>query len=290
MRRDWIEWLACPRTRASYDLDPVRVADGEVVEGFLVSQDERDVRPVMAGVAVLPRDLGAHLREQGNVYRRSPINDPRLGRFLLGQAGSGYSVVPFDEVVASYRDLAEDPPEGYDTSRPAEHVGLANLAERLHAERPTRRALVVGCGVGRAVFDLCERFDAVLGIDRSIACVRRARNVAVTVEHFFLPAPKGSGLKEIPLDLGRLPRAGADFAVADAEALPFHDGALDLVVLRAGDLMGAWRDPTAARAEAERVLAPGGTLIWHDDLASGDRASAAGSVGVEGRWHAARAP
>ncbi len=283
MRRAWIDRFACPLTGAAYDLDPVRVADDEVVEAFLISQDEREVRAIMAGVAILPRDLRAHMREQGNVYRRSPMNDPRIGRFLLGRAGSGYSVVPFDEVVSSYRDLVSEPPDDYDTTRPADHVALANLVGRILEDRPHRAALVIGCGVGRAVFDVAEHVDAVLGVDRSIACVRRARNIAVTREHFFLPAPKGSGRKELPLDLSGLTRDGVDFAVADAESLPVRDGALDLVVLRAADLMGPWRDPRRALEEARRVLAPGGTLIWHADLDVGISEDV-----VESRWHAAR--
>jgi uncharacterized protein YbaR (Trm112 family) len=265
VRYEWIERLACPLTGASYDLDPVRVADDEVVEGFLVSRDEREVRPVMAGVAILPHDLRAHLHEQGNVYRRSPINDSRLGRFLLGRAGTGYTIVPFDEVVAAYRDLARAPPPGYDTSRPAADAAFATLARRVNPGPRAGRALVVGCGVGRAVFDLCAHFPAVLGVDRNLACVRRARNIAVTREHFFLPAPKDSGLKELPLDFAQLPREGADFAVADAERLPLHEACCDLVALHAHDLLGPWSDGPAVAREAERVLAPGGLLLWHED-------------------------
>jgi len=283
MRRAWIEHLACPRTGAPYDLDPVRVAGDEIVEAFLVSQDEREVRPVMAGVAILPVDLRTHLRLQGNVYRRSPINDSRLGRFLLGRAGSGYVVVPFDEVVSSYRDLALQPPEGYDTSRPTRATDLTGLIEDLHTERPGGRAVHVGCGVGRAVFDLRQPFDAVLGTDRSVACVRRARNVAVTREHFFLPAPKGSGLKEIQLDLSALTRGGTDFCVADPEALPFASGTFDLVVLEAGDIQGPWTSAADAVREARRVLAPGGVLVWPEDLAGTPSAE-----GSRGPWRAAR--
>ncbi len=282
MQRTWIEHLACPRTGAGYDLDPVRVSGDEIVEAFLVSQDERDVRPVLAGVGILPADLAAHLREQGNVYRRSPVNDPRLARFLFRQAGEGYVVVAFDEVVSSYRDLAEEPPEGYDVTRPDDALALARLIEAARPAGGTRRALHVGCGVGRGVFDLAGRFGAAFGIDRNVACVRRARNVAVTTEHFFLPAPKGSGMKEIALDLSTLGRDGADFAVADGNALPFQDGTFDLVVLSAGDAQGTWADAAACVAEARRALAPGGVLVWHEGAASAEGAEAS-----DGPWHAA---
>ena len=276
MKRRWIDRLAVPAGRAPLELDPVRVADDEIVEGFLVSADTRETWPLVAGIAVLPADLPAHLRAQGNVYRRTPINDPRLARFLLGNAGSGYVVVPFDEVVSQYRDLAAEPPEGYDTTPAQDHVDLGRLAEELDLGG---LGCVIGAGVGREVFRLCERLDGVLGFDRSSACVRRARNIAVTVEAFFLPAPKGSGLKEIPLDFGDLTREGADFAVADAEALPLADGSMDVVVLRGGDSLAAFDDPAACLREARRVLAPGGRLVCHEG------ASAPGTPShVVGAW------
>lgn len=276
----WIDRLAAPGRGDPLELDAIRRADDEVIEGFLVSEADRAVWPLVAGVAVLPRDLDAHLRDQGNVYRRSPINDPRLARFLLGQAGTGYVVVPFDEVVAQYRDLAAEPPEAYDTTPDPSHGALGALARDLGL---TGVGVVVGAGVGRGVFALCEVLGAVLGVDRSIACVRRARNIAVTVEAFFLPAPKGSGMKEIPLDFAAITRAGADFALADADALPLRTGALDLAVLHAGDSLGTWDDPAAAWAEAWRVTRPGGHVLWHAELAGLDLPA---PVRTRGPWHA----
>jgi SAM-dependent methyltransferase/uncharacterized protein YbaR (Trm112 family) len=271
VRRRLIDALACPRTKAPYDLDPVRVAGDEVVEGFLVSRDEREVRPLVAGVGVLPLDLAAHLRTHANVYARSPINDPRLARFLLSQASTGHDRVPFDEVVGHYRDLAAAPPDGYDTAPHPEDVALrALLADVLGAGRTDGVGLVVGSGVGRAAFVLARHRGTVLGVDRSIACVRRARNIAVTTEHFFLPAPKGSGLKEIPLDLAPLERRGVDFAVADAHALPLAAARADVVVLMARDAEGDLPDRAAAVGEALRVLGPGGLLAWHADLGAAD--------------------
>lgn len=278
MKRAWIDRLATPGGGASLELDPVRVADDELIEAFLVSSDTREVWPLVAGVAVLPADLDAHMRTQGNVYRRTPINDPRLARFLLGQAGSGYTVVPFEEVVSQYRDLVAEPPAGYDTTPAQDHVDLGAFATELEL---SGTGCVIGAGVGREVFRLCERLDAVLGFDRNIACVRRARNIAVTVEDFFLPAPKGSGLKELPLDFGNLTRAGADFAVAHPTALPLADASMDVVVLRGADSLGPFDEPGVALREATRVLAPGGRLICHRDaLPSHTPAQAVGDWSV----------
>jgi uncharacterized protein YbaR (Trm112 family) len=267
VRRALLDRLACPRTGAPYVLDPVRVAGDEVVEGFLVSTDAREVRPLVAGVAVLPQDLRAHLDAHGSVYRRTPVNDPRLARFLLADIGTGHDRVPFEMVVGHYRDLASDPPPGYTTDRHPDDVALAELLDdALGTGRAPGLGVVLGCGVGRGVFDLVRHVEAALGLDRSIACVRRARNIAVTNEHFFLPAPPGSGLGEIALDLATLERLGADFAVADPHALPLRAGAADVLVCAAQDGKGPWPDADAAVAEARRVLAPGGLLVWHVDL------------------------
>jgi SAM-dependent methyltransferase len=154
----------------------------------------------------------------------------------------------------------------------------AALARLLAEETPGRgRALDVGCGVGRGVFLLTEHLGMALGVDRSAARVRRARNVAATRADFFLPAPPGVGPREVPLELSRLARDGADFAVAAADALPLADGALDAVVLRAGDGLGPWADAAAALAEAVRVVAPGGLLVLE-----------AGLPAPGGAWRAAR--
>jgi SAM-dependent methyltransferase len=48
---------------------------------------------------------------------------------------------------------------------------------------------------------------------------------------------------------------------ADAQALPFEDGAFDLVVCQFGVMF--FPDRPAAFAEARRVLAPGGTLLFN---------------------------
>jgi SAM-dependent methyltransferase len=267
VRDAWLPLLRCPCSGDPLELDPIRVPGGEIVEAFLVGRAGRRTWPVIAGIAVLPPDLPAHLRARGAVYWRTPMTDPRMVRFLLGRAGRGMDVVPFDEVVRRYGDLAAT-----DETAQAPAPEDAALARLLAALAPGHgRGLDAGCGVGRGVFVLAAALGAALGVDRSVACIRRARNIAVTREHFFLPAPPTSEEREIPVDLERLHRAGSDFAVASPERLPLGDGCLDVVVLRDGDGAGPYADPAAARAEARRVLSPDGLLLLagHDE-APGD--------------------
>jgi hypothetical protein len=282
VRTSLVDLLRCPVTGAPFDLDAARESGDEVVEGFLVSQDDRRVRLLLAGVAVVPPDLRAHMRAQGSVYRRTPVRDPRLARFVLGESGPGHDAVPFDEVVGHYRDLVVDPPAGYDATAHPDDEALDRLLTRvLGSSRRPGTALVVGCGVGRGAFVANAFWTSTLGVDASLALVRRARNVAVSREHFFLPGPRELGVKEVRVDLDALVREGADFAAAHAEVLPLADASVDAAIVTAGDARGPWADPGRVLAEARRVLRPGGALVRHAALGA---AGARDAAEREGPW------
>jgi SAM-dependent methyltransferase len=92
-----------------------------------------------------------------------------------------------------------------------------------------RRTLDLGCGEGRVGAELARRGHAVVGIDSSPGMVAAARELI-------------------------------DAEVVDAAALPFRDGAFDLVVafmslMDMDDLFGAVR-------ESARVLAAGGRMCF----------------------------
>jgi SAM-dependent methyltransferase len=95
---------------------------------------------------------------------------------------------------------------------------------------PGRRTLEVGCGEGRVCRDLAGRGHRVVGLDASPTLLRLAR-------------------EEDPQD---------EYVLGDAAALPFDDGAFDLVVAF-NSLMDVQDMPTAVR-EAARVLEPHGRL------------------------------
>jgi SAM-dependent methyltransferase len=260
------------------------MAGEEWVEGFLVCRACLAVRPVLGGSAILPKDLARHLDAQASVYRRTPLADPRVTRFVLAALGGGTDRVPFEEVTARYGDLAVLPGAPARPRAP-EDDALDLLLHRRPPGTPLHRALDVGCGVGRGTFVLAAHGAEALGVDRSAARVRRARNLAVTEEGFRLHAPDDPG-REVPLDLAVLARTAVDFAVADAESLPLASHVFDVVVLRAGDGLGPWSDAAGAAAEARRVLRAGGLLV--------EPAPAAGPAGKDeveraGGWRMVRA-
>jgi ubiquinone/menaquinone biosynthesis C-methylase UbiE len=92
------------------------------------------------------------------------------------------------------------------------------------------RVLDLGCGTGRNLPTLAARATSVIGADPCLDALRRAR--------------------------GREPRAL--LVRARAEALPFRDGAFDVVA--SGLVLCSVDDPPAALAEVRRVMTPGATL------------------------------
>jgi len=94
-----------------------------------------------------------------------------------------------------------------------------------------RLVLEIGCGEGRMARAIARTGPLVVGVDLSpVALAEAARET---------DAP------------------GVSFVQADARALPFADGAFDLVYSRSGPACAC----AEALSEASRVLAPGGTLV-----------------------------
>jgi ubiquinone/menaquinone biosynthesis C-methylase UbiE len=92
------------------------------------------------------------------------------------------------------------------------------------------RVLDLGCGTGRNLPTLAARAAVAIGVDPCLDSLRRARR--------------------------REPRAL--LVRARAEALPFRDGAFDVVA--SGLVLCSVDDPPAALAEVRRVMAGGATL------------------------------
>jgi SAM-dependent methyltransferase len=100
---------------------------------------------------------------------------------------------------------------------------------------PGFRVLDVGCGTGRTLVALAQRYGVeVCGIDVRKKMIRHARQRA------------------------RLAGVRADWRVASAERLPFRDASFDVVVTES---VNVFLDARRALAESFRVLKPGGYYV-----------------------------
>lgn len=129
----------------------------------------------------------------------------------------------------------------------ATHMGGPNLESLLQAAALTgrERVLDVGCGPGHTSLALASGAREVVGVDLTAAMLDQARRLA-----------RERGVEN------------ARFERADAEALPFGDGAFDLVTSRFS--AHHYARPRRALAEIARVLRPGRTLLLVDSVSPED--------------------
>jgi ubiquinone/menaquinone biosynthesis C-methylase UbiE len=99
------------------------------------------------------------------------------------------------------------------------------------------RFLDVGCGTGPQVRQAAPTVERAIGVDLSAAMIEQAAQLAHGSDH-------------------------AVFAIADAERLPFPDGAFTAVLCTLS--FHHYPDPRAAVREMARVLEPGGRLVIGD--------------------------
>lgn len=135
-------------------------------------------------------------------------------------------------------------------TEPLRHVRLENA----------RRALDLGCAVGRSSFELARHFGEVTGIDFSARFIEAARAMqregAMTIR-----APReGIASDEFNLDLpADIPRERVHFEQGDACDLRNDLGAFDLVLM--ANLVDRLPDPARCLARLPALVAPRGWLV-----------------------------
>ncbi|MGO9760298.1 MAG: class I SAM-dependent methyltransferase [Solirubrobacteraceae bacterium] len=102
---------------------------------------------------------------------------------------------------------------------------------------PSDRLLDIGCGTGAAVRGAAATVERAVGVDLSAGMVARGRELA-------------AGMSNVEL------------LSADAEALPFEDGAFTAVLCTTS--FHHYPHPERAVGEMARVLAPGGRVVIAD--------------------------
>lgn len=131
----------------------------------------------------------------------------------------------------------------YDDNAPLQKEVAQRMLQRLDLVKLTpRRVLDIGSATGRSTRMLAQRYPRaeVCALDLSLGMLREARRATPFMDKWFTRR--------------------TTFTCAEAEALPFAGGSMDLVF---SNLTLQWCDePERVLSEMRRVLAPGGLLMF----------------------------
>lgn len=115
----------------------------------------------------------------------------------------------------------------------------AAWARALGCLLPKLRVADLGCGTGRLAIEIASWADWVVGVDRDVEALKRARRRS-----------KHRGV------------ANVRWRDGDLEHLPLADASVDLALM--SQILHCLEDPAAALSEARRILAPGGRILVLD--------------------------
>ena len=165
-----------------------------------------------------------------------------------------------DSAVAQYCDAHFGPDKFGVPNFPAR---LAQLCIEVMGDRPKRRALDLGCAVGRGSFELARHFDAVSGIDFSARFIRIAHQMQERGSiHYQLPE-EGEIVSFHEKRLEEFGLAGLEkkieFSQGDAHNLKPQYTGYDLIL--AANLLDRLYDPARFLAFIHERLNPGGLLV-----------------------------
>ncbi len=170
-----------------------------------------------------------------------------------------YARYESDAAVAQYCDAHYGPDRFEVPNFPAQ---LARLCAAALAGQPQRRALDLGCAVGRASFELAARFDQVTGVDFSSRFIAIARRLQERGRIRYQLAEEGELISEQEVCLADLGLAAAAPRVAfhqqDAQGLESHLCDFDLVL--AANLIDRLTEPGRFLAGIHQRLVVGGLL------------------------------
>lgn len=150
------------------------------------------------------------------------------------------------------------------------HFGVGNyparcagICQELMAGREKRRALDLGCAVGRTGFELGRVFEHVVGVDLSHRFIDAATTLKKTGEIDYFRRDEGELGERVTVSLNALGLERAadkvSFVTGDASNLgPEHE---DYDLVFAGNLIDRLQDPGAFLENIHRRLAQGGTLV-----------------------------
>lgn len=184
-------------------------------------------------------------------------------RYVVGEPPALPAVSRYedDALLAQYADFHYGQPYFDVANFPA---AVAHIALELTRDRPQRRALDIGCAVGRTSFELARGgFDTVVGVDFSARFIHLADELTRHSRVRYALTDEGELQSFREADLGRVGLAESasrvTFWQGDACNLKEVHRDYDLVV--AANLIDRLYDPRKFLADISKRIVPGGLLV-----------------------------
>lgn len=240
--RKWVyEKLICPQCLEAefpLTLNVYEEKDNDVIDGELTCPQCKGNYPIRQGIAVLLPEKTRDLINDGRGYNAPGM----LSAYLWSHFG----------------DLIGDP-------------AATRAYETWSAGFTTTQgdALDVGCAVGRLAFEMAATHDRVIGLDTSLAFIRKAREILTSKILAFDLIVEGhvTEPRSYQFDADR-DFSRVDFIVADALALPFRKQAF--ATTAAINLLEKVPDPLKHLKEINRVLRDRSAMFLFSDPFSWD--------------------
>lgn len=125
-------------------------------------------------------------------------------------------------------------------------------------------ALDAGCATGRFTFELGAKCGLAIGLDRSEAFIRKARQILLERRLGFLAPEEGLLFSDFSCELPAAWEAGrVEFVVGDAQALPFRSDAF--AVTASLNVIDKIPKPLAHLSELDRVAKENGAELLFSD-------------------------
>jgi SAM-dependent methyltransferase len=151
---------------------------------------------------------------------------------------------------------------------PAWESGFEGLALKLRDRPRVHRALEIGCGVGRGLYELAPGAEVVYGLDRSGAFLRAARQLLAGEDLPYARRMAGRSYVRAVVK-APAPVHNVELVCADALEPPFLPEQFDRVV--ALNVLDSVRSPRALLHHIALLTRPGGEILlaspyaWRDD-------------------------
>ncbi len=248
--KEWlVDKLICPECRQqpvplTQDIEK-EIAD-DIISGHLTCPECRSQYPIKEGIAVVvPK------KTLGMVHQKNGYNSPAmLSAYLWSHFGDLLNEQDATDAYQSWSD-------SFQTS--------------------SGDALDVGCSVGRLSIELARTHHHVIGIDTSLAFIKKAREILKRKSLDFDLVIEGHLTESRRYDFGGdLDFEHIDFIVADALALPFRR--TQFATVAAINILEKVPDPLTHLKEVNRVLKPQAATFlfsdpfsWDEKISSPDR-------------------